>query len=109
MTVVAKNENLFPLSTISRSYTHTHISQFLTSIMSSVKSLAGLDPLKDLLGDVLTRLEALESKVGGGAPIVPSPPASMPHGGTSISMRLYALPSLAPFFVTLRRIIVRSQ
>lgn len=30
----------------------------------SKTSLAGLDPLKDLLGDVLSRLEALEAKVG---------------------------------------------
>ena len=33
--------------------------------MTMTKSaLNGLDPLKDLLGDVLSRLEALESKVG---------------------------------------------
>ena len=31
--------------------------------MSKV-ALSGLDPLKDLLGDVLSRLEALEAKVG---------------------------------------------
>ena len=32
--------------------------------MSSNKALSGLDPLKDLLGDVITRLEVLEGKVG---------------------------------------------
>ena len=30
----------------------------------SKAALSGLDPLKDLLGDVLARLEALEAKVG---------------------------------------------
>ena len=30
----------------------------------SKSALNGLDPLKDLLGDVLSRLEALEAKVG---------------------------------------------
>eukprot|EP00977_Amphora_coffeiformis_P016695 scaffold5237_cov179-Amphora_coffeaeformis.AAC.8 len=30
----------------------------------SKSALNGLDPLKDLLGDVLARLEALEAKVG---------------------------------------------
>jgi hypothetical protein len=37
---------------------------------NSTASLAGLDPLKDLLSDVLSRLEALESTVGKGV----SPP-----------------------------------
>lgn len=31
---------------------------------SSTSSLAGLDPLKDLLSEVLTRLDALENAVG---------------------------------------------
>jgi len=33
---------------------------------TSQKAVAGVDPLKDLLGDVLARLEALEAQVGGG-------------------------------------------
>lgn len=33
--------------------------------MTTSKALLGLDPLRDLLGDVLARLEALEAKVGG--------------------------------------------
>lgn len=34
---------------------------------ATTASLAGLDPLKDLLSDVLSRLEALESTVGKGS------------------------------------------
>jgi hypothetical protein len=32
--------------------------------MASKAATSGVDPLKDLLGDVLARLEALESKAG---------------------------------------------
>jgi hypothetical protein len=42
---------------------------------SNNKAMTGLDPLKDLLGDVIARLEALESKVG----VVSS--SSAPGGG----------------------------
>jgi hypothetical protein len=40
--------------------------------MASSKALSGLDPLKDLLGDVLARIEALEMKAG----VVPASSAS---------------------------------
>jgi hypothetical protein len=33
------------------------------------KATSGLDPLKDLLGDVLARLEALEAKAGVTVPV----------------------------------------
>jgi hypothetical protein len=35
--------------------------------MASKTSISGLDPLKELFETILVRLEALESKVGGGA------------------------------------------
>ena len=44
--------------------------------MTSKAALSGLDPLKDLLGDVIARLETLESKVGISAPSGPAAPAS---------------------------------
>jgi len=50
------------------------------------KALTGLDPLKDLLGEVLARLEALENRVGThpptpGGPKSPHPvKASIGHG-----------------------------
>lgn len=44
----------------------------------SKAALNGLDPLKDLLGDVLSRLEALEAKVGikGGSSMPKQPSKS---------------------------------
>jgi hypothetical protein len=47
-------------------------------------ALSGIDPLKDLLEDVLARLEALETKVGvtGAAP---SKPAAKPAGATTLN------------------------
>lgn len=53
--------------------------------MSKTKApLAGLDPLKDLLGDVISRIEALESKVGGSPPTSASEKVtpSQSHAGT---------------------------
>ena len=41
------------------------------------KALTGLDPLRDLLGEVLARLEALEHKVGA-APPTPGPKSPRP-------------------------------
>ena len=43
--------------------------------------LAGLDPLKDLLGDVISRLEALESKEG----ITPTTAAGEPIRRASVT------------------------
>lgn len=50
----------------------------------SKASLSGLDPLKDLLGDVLSRLEALETKVG----IKGSSLAKQPSGSQKSSAQL---------------------
>ena len=52
--------------------------RYKNSTMASNKAISGVDPLKDLLGDVITRLEVLEAKVGvsssaGGAPKSPVP------------------------------------
>lgn len=43
---------------------------------SSKSAISGLDPLKDLLGDVLARIEQLESKVGIAPPMSTSVPKS---------------------------------
>jgi len=55
--------------------------------MASKAALSGIDPLKDLLGDVIARLEALEAKTGV-SPSANSIPKSsthvlgtVPHGG----------------------------
>jgi hypothetical protein len=42
---------------------------------SQHQALSGLDPLRDLLGDVMSRLEALEAQVGV------TPPAGARRGG----------------------------
>jgi hypothetical protein len=51
--------------------------------MSSSK-LSGLDPLKDLLSDVLSRLEALEAKAGVGSGTSAPPAGSLSAGGEPI-------------------------
>jgi hypothetical protein len=60
-------------------------------------AVSGLDPLKDLLGDVLSRLEALESKVGltssssssNVPPKSPVAPPKVPAYGTCLSLLLH--------------------
>lgn len=57
--------------------------------MATHRAVAGVDPLKDLLGDVLARLEALEAQVGKapGAASVPKSPIPVKaalHGKSSV-------------------------
>jgi hypothetical protein len=59
----------------------------------SKSAVSGLDPLKDLLGDVLSRLDALEAKVGLSA--ASQTPKSPVASSRSIVHGEPALPALA--------------
>ena len=63
-------------------------------------ALNGLDPLKDLLGDVLARLEALEAKVGvKGSSMAKQPSKSQVTSAQSLNGK-----SRAKIFAVLRRV-----